>query len=174
MPWKNGKGMTTQIFISPESATIDKNDFLVRLSSASVNENGDFSLFSGKRRILIPFKGAGFQLNEHTYEKFEIAHFSGDEKIFCTLLQGPVLDLGLIYDPLKIKAHPRILNLKTDLSFSLEPNCDYILSVLQGEISIDHTICSELETIFFLNEDKCELKVQKSSILLLVKLEKQF
>ena len=41
MPWKNGKGTTTEIMISPEHATLSKNDFVFRLSSASINENGD-------------------------------------------------------------------------------------------------------------------------------------
>lgn len=172
MPWKNGKGTTTEIMISPEHATLSKNDFVFRLSSASINENGEFSIFSEKRRILIPIKGAGFQLNEHVYEKFEIARFSGDEKVFCTLLEGPVLDLGMIYDPVKLRTHPRVLNLKMDLSFSLENGCDYSLTVLFGEVNIDGNHLTELETVFFLDENHCDIKVKRSAILLLVKLEK--
>lgn len=172
MSWKNGKGITTQVLIFPESATLEENDFLFRLSSAAVNENGDFSLFTGKNRILVPIKGAGFQLNEHIYEKFEIAHFSGDEKVNCVLLQGPVLDVGMIYDPDAIKAHPRILNLKTDLSFSLDPSWDYTLTVLSGEVAVEDKSLTELETAFFSNESRCDIKVKKSAILLLIKLEK--
>lgn len=165
MPWKNGKGTTTQICIEPATASIEKNDFFYRLSSAPVDKDGDFSLFPGKSRILVPIKGNGFCLNEDEYEKFEVAQFSGDEKVKCSLLKGPILDFGVIYDPKKVKAQARILNLKTDLSFSLDPDCEYFFTVLDGELSFNGEKLTQLETIHYKQEGSCHLHIVKSAIL---------
>ena len=45
MPWKNGRGETTEIAVHPAGASID--DFGWRVSMAGVAEDGDFSLFPG-------------------------------------------------------------------------------------------------------------------------------
>ncbi|MBY0552916.1 HutD family protein [bacterium] len=166
MPWKNGNGITTQICIEPTTASLEQNNFTYRLSSASVEKDGDFSLFPGKNRILVPIQGAGFYLNDDEYEKFEVAQFSGDEKIHCSLFKGPVLDFGIIYNPKKIKAQARILNLKSDLSFSLEPENEYFITVLDGAISFNASTLGQLETLHYTKERSCNLQVKKSAILL--------
>ena len=57
-PWKNGKGMTTELLHvrDPAGAT------LFRLSRASVVEDGPFSLFPGIERNLTVLTGPGFRL----------------------------------------------------------------------------------------------------------------
>lgn len=165
MPWKNGRGVTTEICIYPPEAKLEKNNFLYRLSSAPVEQDGDFSLFSGKRRILTPIKGAGFKLNSQVYEKFEVAQFSGDEKIYCSLLKGPILDFGVVYDPAKVKAQVRILHLKTDFQFSLDPVCDYFFTVLEGKLNHNGGLLGELETLHFQKEQSCHLQVEKGAVL---------
>lgn len=165
MLWKNGKGTTTQIYIEPTTASVEKNDFVYRLSSAPVEKDGDFSLFPGKNRMLTPIKGAGFSLNDDEYEKFEVAQFSGDEKIQCKLLKGFILDFGVIYDPKKVKVQARILNLKTDLSFSLEADCEYFFTVLDGELNHNGEHLSQLETLHYKQERSCNLQVVKSAVL---------
>jgi environmental stress-induced protein Ves len=164
MLWKNGQGVTSQIYIYPESASLDKNDFLFRLSSAKIERDGPFSAFAGKQRLLTPVKGAGFELNSKVYEKFEIARFSGDEKINCSLLKGPVLDFGIIFDP-KLKVQSRILILKSDFTFSLEPQTDYFFTVLDGEITHDGKPLSDLDTLYYHQESFCRLHVAKNAVL---------
>lgn len=171
MPWKNGKGTTTQICIEPTTASIEKNDFLYRLSSAPVDKDGDFSVFPGKNRMLTPIKGAGFSLNGDVYEKFEVAQFSGDEKTHCELLKGALVDFGVIYDPKKVKAQARILNLKTDLSFSLNPQQEYFFIILEGTLKYDDKIISELETLHYKNETNCQLQVVKNVVLFFLSLD---
>lgn len=165
MPWKNGRGVTTEIFIYPPGATLEKNNFLYRLSSAPVEQDGDFSLFSKKRRILTPIKGTGFKLNSEVYEKFEVAQFSGDDRIHCSLLKGPILDFGIIYDPERIKAQVRILHLKTDMSFSLDRERDYFFTVLEGELSHNGQLLKDLESLHYHQESSCYLQVKKSVVL---------
>ncbi len=50
-------------------------------------------------------------LNGHPYATFEAAHFSGDDDTHCELLKKEVTDLGLIYDPARLSANVRVLNL---------------------------------------------------------------
>ncbi|MBN8629656.1 MAG: HutD family protein [Rhodobacterales bacterium] len=56
-PWKNGKGTTTELWRLERDG-----QFLVRLSRASVVEDGPFSLFPGIERNLTVLTGAGFRL----------------------------------------------------------------------------------------------------------------
>ncbi len=57
-PWKNGRGTTTQLLHLTDPA----GKTLLRLSRASVVEDGPFSLFPGIERNLTVLTGAGFRL----------------------------------------------------------------------------------------------------------------
>ncbi|MEQ1722684.1 MAG: HutD family protein [Pseudobdellovibrio sp.] len=171
MPWKNGKGITTQICIEPASAKVDKGDFLYRLSSAPIDQETEFSQFAGMNRILIPIKGAGFRLNDKAYAKYEVAQFSGNDEIYCSLLKGPVIDFGVIYDPTKVKAQARVLHLKSDMTFSLEPNKEYFITLLDGVLNYNGKALAELETLHYQNEINCELKPTNSAMIFYLSLE---
>ncbi|NGM44106.1 HutD family protein [Rhodobacter sp. SGA-6-6] len=56
-PWKNGKGTTTELWRLEREGAL-----LVRLSRASVVEDGPFSLFPGVERNLTVLTGPGFRL----------------------------------------------------------------------------------------------------------------
>lgn len=56
-PWKNGRGTTTELWRLEREGTL-----LVRLSRASVVEDGPFSLFPGVERNLTVLSGSGFRL----------------------------------------------------------------------------------------------------------------
>lgn len=56
-PWKNGRGTTTELWRLEREGTL-----LVRLSRASVVEDGPFSLFPGVERNLTVLSGPGFRL----------------------------------------------------------------------------------------------------------------
>jgi environmental stress-induced protein Ves len=58
-PWKNGRGTTTELLHLVDPAT---GATLLRLSRASVVEDGPFSLFPGIERNLTVLTGAGFRL----------------------------------------------------------------------------------------------------------------
>lgn len=55
MPWKNGKGVTTEIAVFPEGASVDSFDW--RISMANVPESGPFSAFPGVDRVLAVLEG---------------------------------------------------------------------------------------------------------------------
>src|SRR5690349_9614552 len=58
MPWKNGKGTTTQFAIHPPGSSIADNSFVWRLSSATMSESGPFSSYPQYTRILIHTEGS--------------------------------------------------------------------------------------------------------------------
>ena len=57
-PWKNGRGVTTELLHLTDPA----GNTLLRLSRASVVEDGPFSLFPGIERNLTVLTGKGFRL----------------------------------------------------------------------------------------------------------------
>lgn len=99
IPWKNGKGTTTELAIN-SGGTLQR--FTWRLSIASVSENGPFSDFSGYLRHLILLDGNGIQLthNEATIDRLveplSMARFSGAAQTVGTLIDGPITDFNLM------------------------------------------------------------------------------
>ncbi|MGO4448479.1 HutD family protein [Phyllobacterium sp. TAF24] len=55
MSWKNGKGVTTEIAVFPEGASVDSFDW--RISMAKVPDSGPFSAFAGINRVLVVLEG---------------------------------------------------------------------------------------------------------------------
>lgn len=112
MPWKNGLGVTAQIDIFPSESPFPGDDFLWRLSSATVSTDSAFSLFPRCERWLVAWKGAGFFLNEKKLLPHEPMHFSGEEPMHCRLINGEVLDLGLIFRSTKVRAEFSVIELQ--------------------------------------------------------------
>lgn len=59
-PWKNGGGSTTQIAAWPPGAGLD--DFIWRISVATISADGPFSRFAGVERSLLLLAGESVQL----------------------------------------------------------------------------------------------------------------
>ena len=96
MPWKNGGGVTTEIYASPPSGAFDW-----RVSIATVNAAGPFSTFAGYERHIMTLSGEGMVLDiggrgKVTLEPLRPFSFSGDAEVHGSLLQGPVTDFNLI------------------------------------------------------------------------------
>lgn len=97
MPWKNGLGSTAQIDIFPEGSVFPGDDFLWRVSSATVSTSSPFSNFAGCDRLLAVWKGDGLFLNEQKLAPLEPLRFSGEVPIHCRLVGSEVIDLGIVY-----------------------------------------------------------------------------
>lgn len=96
MPWKNGGGVTTEIWASPLSGVFDW-----RVSIATVKADGPFSTFNGYERHIMILTGGGMVLNiagrgTYTLEPLRPFSFAGDARVHGSLLQGAVLDLNLM------------------------------------------------------------------------------
>jgi environmental stress-induced protein Ves len=98
MPWRNGSGVTLEI---AREAAAD-NEFLWRLSLATVAHSGPFSSYPGYRRSVSLIAGNGFRLDIGGREPAILdsvgatALFSGGDSTGCTLINGPSTDLSLI------------------------------------------------------------------------------
>ncbi|WP_339941216.1 HutD family protein [Undibacterium luofuense] len=105
MPWKNGGGSTTELAIYPPDAGLDQ--FIWRLSTATVATDGPFSHFAGIERSLAVLSGDGMDLYLHdTGDEGEVAElridsapfrFSGETPVVAKLLNGvAVTDLNMM------------------------------------------------------------------------------
>lgn len=113
-PWKNGGGITHEI------ARLDgPNGWLWRLSIAEVASNGPFSRFDGYARILTVIKGAGITLQGPKGAlnalPLQPVAFDGATAIDGRLMDGPLHDLNLIYDPRRIAGQVERLPTPCDL-----------------------------------------------------------
>ncbi len=59
-PWKNGKGVTTEIYLAPDGT--NQSDFDLRISLAPITESGPFSPFPGVERRITLIEGVGLDL----------------------------------------------------------------------------------------------------------------
>lgn len=99
VPWKNGRGVTSELTRISKSNGDEGFDF--RLSKANVDQNGDFSLFEGCDRCLILLEGEGFELHGPnsfiTLNQFlDYCYFKGEESIDCKLLGSACVDFNVI------------------------------------------------------------------------------
>lgn len=101
MPWKNGAGLTTQMAIEPEGATLESG-FQWRLSMADVRSDGPFSVFPDCDRTLLLLKGKGMVLdfNGHGRKRLDTPlepfRFEGDWHATGELIEGPCRDFNII------------------------------------------------------------------------------
>lgn len=100
MPWKNGAGLTTEIAVFPADAGLD--DFLWRVSTARVEQNGPFSMFPGVDRSLSLLEGNGIILKVQGRIPFGMTRrcepltFPADVPTEATLFSGPITDLNVM------------------------------------------------------------------------------
>jgi environmental stress-induced protein Ves len=98
VPWKNGGGITREIFREP----LEPAPFDWRLSLATVDAPGPFSAFDGYHRTLLLVHGAGVELDFGQHGRARLStigqrvSFAGDWQTECTLLDGRSIDLNLI------------------------------------------------------------------------------
>ena len=99
IPWKNGQGETIELAMN-YGGHLD--DFVWRLSMASVVEDGVFSDFSGYQRNLILIEGNGINL-QHDDSKIDklnrildIANFDGGCRTVGNLTAGEITDFNII------------------------------------------------------------------------------
>lgn len=100
MPWKNGKGETVEIAISPPGAKVDTFDW--RISMATVAEDGPFSVFDGIDRSLSVLTGDGITLSVAGHAPITLRRetppygFPADRETHATLVSGPITDLNVM------------------------------------------------------------------------------
>ena len=100
MPWKNGGGVTTEITVHPEGASLGSFDW--RLSMATVSADGPFSLFAGIDRTLSVLEGEGILLSVDGLADARLTRatapfaFPADRQASARLIGGPILDFNVM------------------------------------------------------------------------------
>ncbi|MBU0724557.1 MAG: HutD family protein [Alphaproteobacteria bacterium] len=100
MPWKNGRGTTTEIAAFPPGAGLD--EFEWRLSLARMDSDAPFSAFPGIVRTLAIFDGEGLRLEIAGGEPVILrpssapCRFAADQAAIGHLLDGPVSNLNIM------------------------------------------------------------------------------
>lgn len=98
-PWKNGGGTTREIVCQPSAP---QTAFDWRVSVATIDAAGPFSMFPGVDRTIILLDGAGVRLEvggmvDHMLDKPLVPFsFSGDSKVQCELLGGASTDFNVM------------------------------------------------------------------------------
>lgn len=100
MPWKNGGGITHELW----REGVGREGWALRLSMAEVSFPGPFSRFPGVNRVILLLQGAGFVLRRGDvvlHNMTQVARpfpFLGEDDWTCELVDGPVLDFNLMFD----------------------------------------------------------------------------
>ena len=96
MPWANGKGTSYEI----ASDRDDEDRWSWRVAIAPVVVEGEFSSLPGVDRELVVIEGNGMVLDVDGKSvecmPSQVVRFSGDSTTFALLVDGPVVDLGLM------------------------------------------------------------------------------
>jgi len=140
MPWKNGGGSTEEI---TRDSGQDLDGFGWRLSIADIEASGGFSVFAGYQRIITVLQGAGMTLDVDGVISRELLPsdpfaFSGDSKVSCTLLDGPIRDFNLIYAAHRYSARLQWIDVRQPQRLFSSANTLLLFSVAeQVAISVD-------------------------------------
>ena len=136
MPWRNGAGITHEIAREPAHG----ESFAWRLSLASLQASGPFSVYTGYQRCVALVAGRGFRLHvagagaKMLAVRGAHAVFAGAADTRCELLDGPCTDLSLmVHEPGTIAGVTRRL-ISAAQSVEVPTGKQQLLFVLHGAI----------------------------------------
>jgi environmental stress-induced protein Ves len=120
-PWKNGGGSTREVACVPAGANLDRFDW--RVSVATIDRPGPFSVFAGIDRVIMLLDGAGVHLRspdgriDHRLAQPHAPFaFSGDAAIDCELLGGTSTDFNLMTRRGRVRADWQLLREATAIA----------------------------------------------------------
>ncbi|NLM71315.1 MAG: HutD family protein [Synergistaceae bacterium] len=142
MPWKNGGGVTHEVFIHPEGSSLEKGGFQWRLSSANISEAGQFSLFPGYDRVIFLLSGKGMNISVDgstvsLLSHFDSLRFHGERETSCSLVEGPVTDFNIFCRRASYTCEYRQLAPKREAERLFLPGDTTILFCLRGEAAVE-------------------------------------
>lgn len=136
-PWKNGGGSTREVACWPRGASFD--NFLWRVSIATIAQGGPFSVFEGIDRQIMLLDGDGVQLRsadggvDHRLDRpNQPFAFTGDAAIDCTLLGGTSNDFNVMTRRGRCSAELRVIDSAADVA----PCAHGLLYALEGQWSL--------------------------------------
>lgn len=129
-PWANGGGTTRELLRAEDGSW--------RVSLADIEQDGQFSSFPGRRRLLTVIDGVVLALvvdgAEQVVEPRRPFPFDGDAEVSASIPEGPVRALNVIADPAVVSPHVTVLELGR--SSTLPIAADQAALVLQGRAQV--------------------------------------
>lgn len=121
MPWKNKGGQTREIATWPQGADMDSFEW--RVSIASIEADGPFSVFDDVDRIITLLDGDGVLLSgegvDHALTTALVPfEFSGDVPIDCSLKGRSSRDFNVMTRRSRLKAELQVIRESTELPAS--------------------------------------------------------
>jgi environmental stress-induced protein Ves len=140
VPWKNGGGMTREFCRAP----CDAPAFDWRLSLATIDRPGPFSLFEGYERILVLVRGAGIELDfgargQARLDRVgQLVTFDGGSLTCGAPLDGSSTDLNLMVSRARAKTQSRVVRLANPEVISTAGWSDTLVCCLSGSVQIQN------------------------------------
>ena len=146
-------GVTTELAIFPTSSSFQARDFVCRLSTATVEQSGPFTVLPGYKRSLYLLEGDGMELQvqnptESTTVRLttpmQHVAFDGNATVTATLLGGTVRDFNIIHQPsMPIHVQAMVLNRPTHEIFCPPQPRDQriyrlLLICVRGRVSLNY------------------------------------
>ncbi len=98
-PWRNGRGMSQDVFSSPTIADAPEA-FRWRVSIATIVNSSEFSGYPGIDRQLMPLSPGGLELTidsaSRSCGQYDVVRFAGEAAVAAINVARPSLDLNLM------------------------------------------------------------------------------
>jgi uncharacterized protein len=136
MPWRNGRGSTTELAVEPPGATLEAFDW--RISVAELQGPGPFSSFPGCDRVIVQLDGPPMTLAHTDGEPVELVKltphaFSGDGETTCSVA-GVAHDFNLIVRRGLAESHVSVAELGAGELLDHPDDAATVLHVLRGRL----------------------------------------
>lgn len=159
MPWRNGGGVTTELYVHPEDSGRGSGDFHWRVSIAEVARDGPFSRFAGYDRHIMLIAGNGMVLEGgpegpiSVTTRHEPRPFSGDWDVAGRLIDGPVQDFNLMSRRRDFRSSLRCARIGIE-DWLGSPTSTVMLYVLEGSLHCDGAALPVAHSLLLLPGDR--------------------
>ena len=173
MPWRNGRGETAEVAISPTGATLD--DFDWRVSMARIDGDGPFSIFPQTDRTLAVLRGDGLCLSIAGSAPLELTRdseplsFPGDVAAAATLLGATVTDLNVMTRRERSRHSMRRLHIAGSVEVPLEAPLGLLICAegsLQIEMNAQTATLMALDALLVVEEGAATLRISSDASVL--------
>jgi environmental stress-induced protein Ves len=143
MPWKNGQGVTTELFRLGE---------VLRISKAQVEGNCSFSLFPDCYRILMQLSGNPMTLSHENGQKIELKRFQsyvfdGALKTDCQLV-GKASDFNVFCKKGTLSAQLNCFKMERGQTFTVTHSQEVFLYLISGEVRFGESVIQSDEAFY--------------------------
>lgn len=161
------KGLTSELFIYPTNASLEKRDFEFRISIATISGQSKFTPFDGYNRILTLLEGELELIHKENHTAnllpFDQDHFKGSWTTFST---GVAKDFNVISKE-HVEAFVEVVHLRPGQTQELDDSKEMqLIYVDEGSISMN---ANEIESnsLILIEKDVKQLQAKEGSVIII-------